>query len=188
MICLSELDIEAIEEADTMKGKWAILKAKYSQVLPIEQRANVRALNNFALRENISISDAWTSIKELRRKVVNSKPELKSSYTESVIFEILTKALSKEYSIVVNILDHQNSKSIIKKIYKLKSKEAKLKKAKEKANSAKDLAFRPKQDLKGGLKHHSSQEPRRTSFSYSSRSRSLSPRAKCYLYSERYII
>ena len=106
MICLSELDIEAIEEADTMKGKWAILKAKYSWVLPTEHRANVKALNNFALEDNISISDTWTSIKELRQKVVNSKLELKSSYTESSMFEILTQALPKDYNTIVNVLDH----------------------------------------------------------------------------------
>ena len=72
------------------------------------------------------------------------------------MFEILTQALPEDYNTIVNVLDHQNYISITEKIYKLEAKEAKLKKAKEKVNSAKDLAFRPKQDLKEGLKHHSS--------------------------------
>ena len=106
VICLSQLDIEMIEGKDEMKDKWAVLKAKYSRVLPAEHRQNVKALNDFKMDQDMTINDAWTTIGELRRKIVNSKPALRANYSEDVMFEILTQVLPSEYDVIVDVLDH----------------------------------------------------------------------------------
>ena len=76
VICLGRLDQELIEEKPDMKTKWTALKAKYKRVLPAEHRQNVLALTNFKLEEGMTISTAWVTINKLRRKIINSKPEL----------------------------------------------------------------------------------------------------------------
>ena len=54
------------------------------------------------------------------------------------MFKILTHTLPEEYSTVIDILD-ESSMPVTEKIARLESKEAKLKKEKESANSAKGL-------------------------------------------------
>lgn len=135
VICLSQLDIEMIEGKDEMKDKWAVLKTKYSRVLPAEHRQNVKALNDFKMDQDMTINDTWTTINELRRKIVNSKPALRANYSEDVMFEILTQALPSEYDVIVDVLDHQSASlmTIDEKLRELESKEAKLKRGKETA-------------------------------------------------------
>ena len=106
VICLSQLNIKIIEGKDKIKDKQAVLKAKYSQVLPAEYRQNVKALNDFKIDQEMTINDTWTTISELRRKIVNSKPALRANYSEDVMFEILTQVLLSEYDIIVNILNY----------------------------------------------------------------------------------
>ena len=54
----------------------------------------------------MTINDTWTTIGELRRKIVNSKPALRANYSEDVMFEILTQVLPSEYDIIIDVLDH----------------------------------------------------------------------------------
>lgn len=125
-ICIDEMDNEYIEDFNTATEKWEALKSKYGKIRPQAQREHVNKLTSFTLEDGMTIEDAWTKIKELRRRVVDANPALKPAFPESQLFELLLAGLPDGYSVTRATLDAQTNLSVQDKLYILQKQEDQL--------------------------------------------------------------
>ncbi len=126
LVCLGELDNEDMEAYETAKAKWDALWEKYSKTRPTTDRENLRKLYTFEIEPDTTIQEAWTRIKELRRKAVTSEPSLKTTLSEERMLQLLLAALPKEYHMTRDALDASNQ-SVEEALNILETKEERLK-------------------------------------------------------------
>ena len=53
----------------------------------------------------MTIDDAWTKLKDFRRRLAVGNPQLMSGFTDKDLFEFMLDGLPEEYSITRSVLD-----------------------------------------------------------------------------------
>ena len=121
---LSDIDLEIMEDRDFCEG-WLALKAKYSRILPNKNNSNIIELNNFKLRDGMTVQDGWVKLGELRRKVVLQNPALKPAYGEDELLQIFLRGLPRAYEVTVEAIEAQ-SLDVFATLDKLRNREEKI--------------------------------------------------------------
>lgn len=125
-ISVDDLDNELIDEHTIVQEMWKALKKKYSKTTKDQARKLQAELMNFKIMPGNTIAESWASIKELRRRVVAAKPELKPALQESNLFDLLLAALPDSYTTTRDALDVNDTLDISDKLAKLEVKEARV--------------------------------------------------------------
>lgn len=97
MICVDEFDQEAIRTIKDAKSTWTYLQKKYTDTRASVSSRYLVELTTFKMAEGVLIEEAWIQIKRIRSKVVAAKKEMADSFDEAELFQILLRALPKEY-------------------------------------------------------------------------------------------
>jgi len=109
---LDDNDQALLDEYETPKELWVYLQTKYDKPSKIAAAKYTRDLNNFTWSENLTITDAWNKLKELRRKISSSKPSAKGQYDDEALMLILTTALPQPYQSTIDSLNINTSLSV----------------------------------------------------------------------------
>jgi Reverse transcriptase (RNA-dependent DNA polymerase)/gag-polypeptide of LTR copia-type len=124
-ICIDETDEQFIEDFEGAKDKWNGLRAKYSKVRPQAARDQMKRITTFSLGD-MTIDDAWTKLKELRRQVIAMDAKKKGTFTDENLFDYLLSGLPEEYATTCDVIDSQTNLDIPDKILILQKKEDRL--------------------------------------------------------------
>jgi len=96
-LSLNEFDQERIEDADTAKEAWGILRSKYKAKTPSTGRQYLQEYINYKMDSTTPIDEAWQHISRLGTLVLEQRPELKSLCQTQGKLQQLLSSLPKEY-------------------------------------------------------------------------------------------
>ena len=116
IICIDETDGEYIKDFSGAKEVWEGLKAKYSKIRPQTVREDLKKLANYQLKSDTSIDDAWTELRQIRRRIGIANPAKMKAITDTELFEYLLGGLPDEYSTTRAALDAQVSLDVTEKL------------------------------------------------------------------------
>jgi hypothetical protein len=148
-ICIDETDEQYIEDFEDVKSKWEGLYAKYSKKTPQATREHMRKITTFSLEQDMTVEDAWTKLKELRRDVIAANPARKSTFTDDELFDYLLEGLPEDYAITCSVIDSQTTLHIDDKLLILRRQQEKLS-AKTTALVARQKSSRPRSPRRRG--------------------------------------
>ena len=86
----------------------------------------MKKLVNFKLEKETSIKDAWTKLRELRRRIGTANPARMALIIDNDLFEYLLRGLPEEYSTTCSTLDAQINLEIPEKLFILQKQQDKL--------------------------------------------------------------
>lgn len=126
-ICIDEDDRERVRELEESRLIWESLKEKYEIKLQVTRRQFLQSFINFQFQEGTTISEAWTQLATLGRKIAVALPEHKSFSSEKARLDQLLQALPQEYMTIRDSVDTQPNLTTLQVLQILKEKEAQLK-------------------------------------------------------------
>ncbi|KAI0991820.1 hypothetical protein K3495_g16367, partial [Podosphaera aphanis] len=106
-ICLDDMDLDHVKEYETTCQKWTALLEKYQKIRPASNRETTQKLTNFKFEPDESLEAGWTRIKEYRRRISQTNPNLATAYDENSLFDFFIQALPSSYKIVRQSIDSQ---------------------------------------------------------------------------------
>jgi hypothetical protein len=121
IICIDETDEEYIKDFSGAKDVWEGLRAKYSKIRPQTIREDLKKLVNYKLDSGTSVEDAWTELRQIRRRIGIANPAKMKAITETELFEYLLGGLPDEYSTTRAALDAQINLDVHEKLLVLQN-------------------------------------------------------------------
>jgi hypothetical protein len=165
---IDETDEEYIKDFSGAKEVWQGLRAKYSKIRPQTVREDLKKLANYQLSSDTLVGDAWTELRQIRRRIKIANPAKMKAITDMELFEYLLGGLPDEYSTTRAALDAQISLDVHGKLLVLQNHQDQLRAATSTSAPAETKALAAKGDSR-------SISPKRE------RSRRRSTERTCYL-------
>ena len=129
VICIDETDEEYIKDFSGAKEVWEGLRAKYSKIRPQTVREDLKKLANYQLGSDTLVEDAWTELRQIRRRIGIANPAKMKAITDMELFEYLLGGLPDEYSTTRAALDAQISLDVHEKLLILQNHQDQLRAA-----------------------------------------------------------
>ena len=124
---LDDFDYEAVSELKAAKEIWEHLRKKYYDTRTSVGSSYLDELTGYRMTDDGSIENAWIELKQIRAKLVRSKPEMAASFNEEEMFQRLLKALPPTYDTTRDAMDGLLTHSVDEKMRILRDKEDRLK-------------------------------------------------------------
>jgi gag-polypeptide of LTR copia-type len=121
VLCVDSVDQELFEEFSTAKDIWEALWAKYSRISPQKSRESLKRLYEYKLGPDTLIEDAWTELRQIRRRIAVAYPAISKATTDDSLFEYLLGGLPDEYSTTCEALEAQPSLQVNEKLLVLQN-------------------------------------------------------------------
>jgi gag-polypeptide of LTR copia-type len=129
VICIDETDKEYIKDFSSAKEVWEGLRAKYSKIRPQTVREDLKKLANYQLSSDTLVEDAWTELRQIRRRIGIANPAKMKAITDMELFEYLLGGLPDQYSTTRAALDAQISLDVHEKLLVLQNHQDQLRAA-----------------------------------------------------------
>ena len=132
-----------INEHETAKAVWTVLKVKYSKTSELTANTYITKLTRFEFDKEVGIDGLWTKLKEYRWKLIVANTDMKNAYPNSTLLLILTKSLSPAYKLTTDGFRLQQSITVDEKLQILHEVEEDNKEQIEQAYIAKYDKYKP---------------------------------------------
>ena len=104
-IYINKTDKQYIKDFNRVKNKQEGLCAKYSKTTLQATHKLIRKITTFLLREDTTVKDTWTKLKELQRDVITVNPAQKSTFTNNKLFDYLLEGLPNKYLTISSVIN-----------------------------------------------------------------------------------
>ena len=125
-ICINKTNKQYTKDFEDVKSKQEGLYAKYSKKTLQATCEHIRKITTFSLKQDMTVKDAWTKLKELQRDVITINLACKSTFTNNKLFDYLLEGLPKDYTVTCSVINSQTTLHINDKLLILQRQQEKL--------------------------------------------------------------
>ena len=125
-ICINKTNKQVIKDFRDIKSKQEGLYAKYSKKTLQATHEHIRKITTFSLKQDMTVKDTWTKLKELQRDVITMNLAYKSTFTNNKLFDYLLEGLPKDYAVTCSVINSQTTLYINNKLLILQRQQEKL--------------------------------------------------------------
>lgn len=128
-ICISADDQEYLTDKVNTKNAWDVLKSKYKKKLQTTGRQYLAEFIGYKMPVGVFIDETWTHLSRLGRKIAATKSDMAGLSKLERRFQALLQALLKDYMMIRDAINAQDTPDVERGLQKLQEKEAQLKAA-----------------------------------------------------------
>ena len=125
-ICINKTNKQVIKDFGDIKSKQEGLYTKYYKKTLQATCEHIRKITTFSLKQDMTVKDVQTKLKELQRDVITTNLAYKSTFTNNKLFNYLLEGLPKDYAVICSVINSQTTLYINNKLLILQRQQEKL--------------------------------------------------------------